>query len=1097
MQIKRGNNIVEGAENIWLQKESFLIEEIMGDHLITIDFLLKETVEFRIHDYIVFEDNTYKIRHNEDVTKEETSLGWKYRIIFYSSQYELQDVTFFLNGKPERKKNVDYYTGTASEVLSLIVKNMNRNSSGWKAGNVIETERYTFNFRDKSCAEVITEVARAFDTEFWVSGKFINIGKREYESDGLVLGQGQGRGFKELKLSSVDDNPPITILYAYGSDKNITIDYGHDYLVLPGGKLFLERNVDKYGKIEASKQFEDIYPYGEFFVEEVIDKFSFIAKDVDFNIKDYQIEGIEAIVTFQTGELAGYDLSIADWDNEIKKLTLNQNKDENALNVPGDINFKAGDKFYLFNVRFPEKYILKAENRLEVAADKYLSERCDKRVQLTGKCDDTYFKTFGVHVACGKLVGIVSDELEIDREIRCTRVKKFLENNRPPYRYEIVVSDFLEEDGFGELVDDVKNIPNQIWTKSIRPLDEFTKRSYRDAMETKEMLFDPESDFFTEIINPLGVQTAQLIVGTNSQQMNFIGVRFKPNADGNPNVFRNNAGFLEHFTIDPGGKIRQWSIAASEHVLENSLAYYVYAKCHRTGTQGEIFISEQAITLEQDPDYYHFWVGVLNTPEDSVRSWQPMYGFTEIAGEQITTGVIKDRLTRLVIDLREATIYARNGALISGRILVDKGSSGYDNFEDKPDLSIYGTWDMLNQVTEYLQEQLDGKIETWFQDDDPFYSWDYPEEHEGDMWYNTYEKKLYVYTGHDRWNNPYWEPIEDELAIAAAEAAATAKDTADGKRRVFLEQPYPPYDPGDQWVEPSTQGGDLRVCIRGRESGSYVNTDWILSGVYGNTMASIDRGIFTGSGFMTFGGSGGMVGEGDIRIWSGGESGPNGEPPLESTFRVMDTGAIYAGESIICEDSNRDAVCGFSSEGTNHGSSTDPGSLRIWAGSSFFTKEDAPFRVTMNGTVYTPFINLGNGSHLYSTGLHMPNDGQITLSSSDDEIFIKGMANQSPFGRAVLDIRDISSGTSFYDKSIVLLEGRASGGAHDASRWINCITTGWGSRFVVESRAFGSERTAIDVGQLMNNNQLTSLMGDPDLYPVYWDNNSGYLCAKV
>lgn len=130
--------------------------------------------------------------------------------------------------------------------------------------------------------------------------------------------------------------------------------------------------------------------------------------------------------------------------------------------------------------------------------------------------------------------------------------------------------------------------------------------------------------------------------------------------------------------------VREWSIPAASFRLSNSLAYYVYAKCPKEGSAGSILVSERQIKLEAEAGYYHFWIGVLNTPEDSVRSWNPNYGFTEVAGQTITTGVIKDKLARLVIDLMNAHIIAQNGATISGKILFGEGSSGLDNVAEWP-----------------------------------------------------------------------------------------------------------------------------------------------------------------------------------------------------------------------------------------------------------------------------------------------------------------------------------------------------------------------------------------------------------------------------
>jgi hypothetical protein len=681
MEIKRGNAVIA---DVHMQSNSFTEEEVMGNHTVQLTFIVRHALELMIGDSVTAGGYDYRIRNNEKTEKKETSLGWQYTVTFYSSQYELQDVSFFLHGAPERKKNFDYYNGTATQWLALIVGNMNRDGSGWQAGSVIESGHINMSFKDKSCAAVLTDLCKELDTEYWISGKTISIGRREYAANGLRLGQGEGMGFKDLTLTAVSDTPPVTVLYPYGSDKNLTKEYGNDYLILPGGKLSIEKNTELYGRREQSVQFDDIFPKGEFRVTQKTDNFTLRSADIDFNLTDYLIQDTEAIVTFQDGELAGYDLAITDgsWNNAVKEFRLKPNAEENALDVPGDINFKTGDTFILTNIRMPQKYIDEAEAELLAKATEHLERICDKQVQLAGKCDDILFKQFGLHVACGQMVGILSDELKIDREIRCTKVKKYLENDREPYRYEITVSDFLKGDGLRDLINEVKNVPDEI-SRSVMPVKQFTKRTWQDVMQTWEMLFDPESDFFTEMIQPLAVQTAQLIVGTNSQQMSLTGVKFIPNADDDPNYFKSTAGNLEHFTINPDGTIRTWTIPESSHRLDNNLPYYVYAKCTESGSTGSILVTEGKIRLEEEAGYYHFLIGVLNTPVDNVRSWQPMYGYTEIAGEQITTGVMKNRSGSLVVNLNEG--------LILGKLVITAGSFGYDNLIDKPDLGIYAT----------------------------------------------------------------------------------------------------------------------------------------------------------------------------------------------------------------------------------------------------------------------------------------------------------------------------------------------------------------------------------------------------------------------
>lgn len=931
MEIKRGNTVVC---DVYLKDNSYTVEEIMGEDTLTLNFLSRNVVNLQINDYIDFEGTKYKVRHNEKVTKRETSLGWEYTVQFYSSRYDLLDAEFFLHGTPERKKNFDYYTGTARDWLTLFVKNMNRTGSGWVAGSCIESRMITLSFKDKKVGTVLDELIKELNTEYWISGQTINIGRREYSSNGLVLAQGEGMGFTELEVSAVDDTPPVTVLYPYGSDKNLGPDYGADYLLLPDGRLSIEKNVEKYGRIEKSMQFDHIFPKGEFAVTEKIDDYTLRASGMDFNLTDCLLDGVEVIVTFQDGGLAGYDLAIVEdsWDNDLKQFKLKQNDQENALKVPGDINFSVGDKFILTGLKMPQSYRDNASLQLQEEAQAWLDGKCEKRIQLRGKCDEIVFRLQNIFIACGQMVGVYSEQLDIDREIRVTKIKRYIEKDgTPSYRYELTLSDFLESNGFKDLVDDVNKVPEEI-EDAVKPVREHTKRSWRDVMETLGMMFDPEGDYFTELIKPLAVHTAQLIVGTNSQQMELIGMKFIPNADNDANYFKNTTGKLVHFTVSE--EIREWAIPAASFRLNNSLAYYVYAKCPKEGTNGSIYVSERQIKLEDETGFYHFWVGVLNTPEDGVRSWLPNYGYTEIAGQTITTGLIKDRLARLVIDLVNARITAINGATIEGKVTFTSGTSGYNNITDKPDLSVYGTKDLLNSIKDNLQNQLDGKIDTYYQSSNPWNSWPSGTEpgHVGDMWYNTSTGVLQTYIGP---SSNIWREIVDPAAVEAARAAATAADVkADSKRRVFTSTPRPPYDVGDQWITYGTTGGSMFICKTSRSAGSSYNpSDWQKADIDGNTQVTIDRGIVTAYGFLTFGSTAGMRADGPIRLWCGGTK----DNP---TFQVSNAGEVMAKTAIRLQN-NMAGLTGVGTAAT---------SVRFWAGSS--TPESAPFRVTQNGMAY-------------------------------------------------------------------------------------------------------------------------------------------------
>lgn len=126
----------------------------------------------------------------------------------------------------------------------------------------------------------------------------------------------------------------------------------------------------------------------------------------------------------------------------------------------------------------------------------------------------------------------------------------------------------------------------------------------------------------------------------------------------------------------------------------------------------------------------------------------------------------------------------------------------------------------LETVNKDLQNQIDGKIETYNQATDPAASWTTAElkaKHTGDLWYNSKTEETM------RWNGSAWSKLSDADAKAAKNLAVT-------KKRVFSVTPYPPYDKDDLWVQGTN--GDLMRCVTSRQSGEYVASDWVKATKY-------------------------------------------------------------------------------------------------------------------------------------------------------------------------------------------------------------------------------------------------------------------------
>ena len=198
-------------------------------------------------------------------------------------------------------------------------------------------------------------------------------------------------------------------------------------------------------------------------------------------------------------------------------------------------------------------------------------------------------------------------------------------------------------------------------------------------------------------------------------------------------------------------------------------------------------------------------------------------------------------------DIGDLWTQGSNGDLMRCKVARASGSYSASDWEKASkytddsslDLFINGVFkDSLNS----LKTQIDGKIETWYQPNDPSLKWTKTEEqpwcdidgnkildesgneiilvwesekaeHEGDLWHNTSDNTQWIY------KSGIWQPqsIPNELL-----------DKIDGKSSVYMVQPKPPYYEGDLWVTTNSEGkASLKTSTVNRVDGNFDASDWI------------------------------------------------------------------------------------------------------------------------------------------------------------------------------------------------------------------------------------------------------------------------------
>lgn len=172
---------------------------------------------------------------------------------------------------------------------------------------------------------------------------------------------------------------------------------------------------------------------------------------------------------------------------------------------------------------------------------------------------------------------------------------------------------------------------------------------------------------------------------------------------------------------------------------------------------------------------------------------------------------------------------------------IKKAMSSYDESIKKTNNTLENfTLHVLDNLNN-LQNQIDGNITTYFYSGVPSINslptseWnneDY-EKHLGDLYYDKSTGYAYRFSFDDDY---CWIKLSDTDVVEALALANSAKDTADSKRRTFVEEPIPPYDVGDIWFS----NGKLYRCKISNEQGSFQSEHWIKAVDYTDDTAAND-----------------------------------------------------------------------------------------------------------------------------------------------------------------------------------------------------------------------------------------------------------------
>lgn len=908
---------------------------LLSEDVVSITITTATPLDLMIGDTTLIYGKKYKLNQLPQITKN-GERNYTYELTLEGAQYDLIDVQYHL---PEDCYGDTFYSDLGGH-LEVLMWNISRVYPGlWKLGNYPKDTEYTnFTATEKNCLAALQEHCTNYGVEFEITsdGKTntLNIKAKAGITHTFTLKYGRGRGLYQLSRTNVNNAGITNRLFIYGGTENLGKNYGHTKLCLPGTTRltsYLEdaESIAAYGIKENEKNYTNIKP-GRIGTVTALgtDKITFIdntmfdlnAKEADGKTTKYLIEGTNAKIKFESGQLAGYEFDLHSYEHGTHKFVINKFQDENGTVFPsetsGAFQISVGDKYSILDIQLPQEYITEAEKDLKEAGTKDFETMTQPQVSYKLALTEGFFislwgkevETEILHV--GDFIPIEDEQIGVNKAVRITRIERDLLKR---HSYDITLSDTVTKSTTVRVLNEIEDL-NEVITINKLADPARARRRWLATQELLNMVFDPEGDYYSEKIKPLSIETQMLSVGAKSTQFTLQNITFQPNYGGNPNSLYVSSGTLVHYAIDPDA-LKLWGLSSATFTnLTSATAYYIYAKCPKNGDSGTIVLSATAKTVEAEAGYYNFLVGVLNSVVTDTNGKNPgrlvslTYGSSTINGRFIRTGRIESSGGgKCYFDLDNDEI----GGVI--RFVSSDGTtknvSDLDQIANETKNYINNT---LPGILNEIQAQLDGKIESWFQSSDPAANWTttaLKKAHVGDMWYSSTTKLLKRYTVYG--STYSWTTIEDQKAIDAYTAASKAQDTADGKRQVFVAQPKPPYDIGDLWLTGGKTDGILKRCITKRTSDSYVANDWVEAVYYDNTQTTIDGGIVT-AGTVQLAGSdasikAGITGEGtadtSVRFWAGASKGNRATAP----FRVLQDGSFVATKGTITGTINANA----------------------------------------------------------------------------------------------------------------------------------------------------------------------------------------------
>lgn len=411
--------------------------ELMSDHYVQFSFPLTIKYDFVRADYIDYKGIRYAIRTDCQPT-ENGFQNYRYEPKFEAPEMFWQDFIcwYIYQGLKEAEWTLMEHAET---FLQIGCDNINAyTGETWTVGVVEPTDMQNLTFSSQNVFDFLTDVAEAFNCEWYVDYEAKTINLVYSYSKGETIELRREIELIDITRSNENSDEYCTRMYAFGGTRNIPSNYRStgssevvDAIVQKRLRLPISNGdyIDAFPNMTGNKIIEKVFTFDNIYPKRIgtitsirtatvknddgIEMTVFYFKDSGLNFNsEYILPGLTLSLQFgENSFLSGRDFELG-YNDTTEEFEIINNQDNPDLIIPNDLLCpRVGDFYVLYNFNISlvgDQYVGEAEQELLTEAQAKMANIQEENATYTCMANPFRVAAYGLDMELGQSVKLKS-----------------------------------------------------------------------------------------------------------------------------------------------------------------------------------------------------------------------------------------------------------------------------------------------------------------------------------------------------------------------------------------------------------------------------------------------------------------------------------------------------------------------------------------------------------------------------------------------------------------------------------------------------------------------------------------------------------------